>query len=293
MNRIRLTAKTDGGHDADMRIGDIQVTRVLELELPVPPDVLPIGTDPPALAQRCDWAKPHFVSPDGSTIFALTATCVRTPDALVVVDPCISYDDRFAQGRDEQAAHFLDIVMSDAGFSPDDVDLVVNTPCDGLGWNVRPGPGEKLVSSFSNATHAWSRLEIERIAIDQREDSAVVRRLSDEGRVTLVDAPASLTGGVHVEPSPGHTPGNLDVWISSGDAHAVVVGDAVLSPMQLAEPGWTGLDMVDDAAPRLRRALFDRCVTDDVLMIGPHFGTPGAGRVAVEGEEWKLVAETV
>ena len=74
-------------------------------------------------------------------------------------------------------------------------------------------------------------------------------------------------------------------------ASAVVVGDHVLSPLQCADPDWAGLDMDPAASPRLRRTLLAECAERGTLMIGPHFGSPGAGRVRARGNAWVLDAE--
>ena len=71
----------------------------------------------------------------------------------------------------------------------------------------------------------------------------------------------------------------------------MVVGDHLLNAMQCQDPDWTGLDEMADAAPAVRRALLDECARRNTLVIGPHFGTPGAGRVRPDGDEWRLEAE--
>ncbi len=66
-----------------------------------------------------------------------------------------------------------------------------------------------------------------------------------------------------------------------------------MNPIQCADPDFTGLDFDSDASPGLRRALLEECVEKNALMIGPHFGTPGAGRVRRAGDVWMLEVEAV
>ena len=109
--------------------------------------------------------------------------------------------------------------------------------------------------------------------------------------IDRIDAPYSITPEITMHPSPGHTSGNTDIWIESDGECAVLVGDHILNPLQCADPEWTGLDEHPDASPRIRRALLQDCAARNALMIGPHFGGPGAGRVRPLGDSWLLEAE--
>lgn len=289
-----MTSARAGGHDAWMwHVGAARITRVLEIEVPAPRELLAIGEDPDALVERNTWAQPHFVSPEGLAVFALAATCVEIGDARVVVDPCISFDARM-QGPSaiDQAVAFLDGAMPAAGWDPGTVDLVVNTHVDGVGWNTRPQEqGDGSRSAFPNARHVWSATEIETVSAEGRPDAEALQLLLDAGRVEAVDPPCDLTEGVRIVPSAGHTAGNVDVWIESDGDDAVVAGDAILSPLQAADPGWAGLDAFPERAAELRRELLARCAERGTLLIGPHFGSPGAGRVVADGDAWRINAE--
>ena len=56
------------------------------------------------------------------------------------------------------------------------------------------------------------------------------------------------------------------------------------------DPEWTGLDQHPDESPAIRRALLQECAARNALMIGVHFGSPGAGRVRPIGDAWRLEA---
>jgi glyoxylase-like metal-dependent hydrolase (beta-lactamase superfamily II) len=276
-------------------VGALRVVRALELEFPLGPAILPVGRDPAKLVSQCSWAHPHFVTPGGDVVFALCALGVVSDGQRIVIDPCCSFDLR-RENPDirERAAALLDDALPAAGFAPDDVDLVVNTHLDGVGWNVRPGP-DGWVPAFPNARNVWTQLELDRVARDASADDpgdhASLAPLREAGRIDGVSASHRVTEEIVFRPSPGHTEGNVDIWIESEGECAVVVGDHVLNPMQCADPDWTGLDMQSDASPGIRRALLEECEARDALMIGPHFGSPGAGRVRREGDVWRLDPE--
>jgi len=275
------------------RVGELEVFRVLELEFPLGPAILPIGSEPEALLARAGWAVPEFVTGSGDVVFALGATCLLSEGRKLVLDPCLSFDLR-RENPDigERAAAFFG-AMDRAGFPADEVDLVINTHIDGVGWNVRPGP-EGWRPAFPKAQHLFPAADLERVA--QSDDPAAARDalslgpLREAGRIDAV-RPGAVTAHVSLRSSPGHTPGNVDIWIESEGQSAVVVGDHVLNPLQCADPDWAGLDMDAGASGRVRRALLAECAERNTLLIGPHFGSPGAGRVQADGAVWRLRAE--
>ena len=274
------------------KVGDLELVRVVELEFPLAPTILPIGREPTALVARSTWARPHFVTEGGDIVFALSALALVSGGQRIVIDPCLSFDLR-RENPDiaERAAALLDDLLPAAGFAPDRVDLVLNTHVDGVGWNVRPRP-EGWVPSFPNARALFTRLEIERVRAAehpaQARDAQSLAPLFEAGLVDAVEAPLQLTPEISLRPSPGHTVGNVDIWIESQGESAVVVGDHILNPLQCADPDWTDLDAQAERAPSVRRALLEECAARDTLVIGPHFGSPGAGRVRADGATWRL-----
>jgi glyoxylase-like metal-dependent hydrolase (beta-lactamase superfamily II) len=278
------------------RVGGLEIVRAVELEIPLGPAILPIGRNPAALSAACDWARPHFVTEAGDVIFALSALGVVSEGVRVVIDPCCSFDLRRENPDiEERAAHLLDQLLPEAGFAPETVDLVVNTHFDGVGWNVRPRDG-RWVPAFPNARHVWPRIDIDSAlapstpAEDREAAARVLAPLLDAGLLDRVDAPHAVTSQISMHPSPGHTSGNTDIWIESGGESAVVVGDHLVNPLQCSDPDWTGLDENPSQSPGIRRALLQECAARDALMIGPHFGSPGAGRVRPVGDSWRLEA---
>jgi glyoxylase-like metal-dependent hydrolase (beta-lactamase superfamily II) len=280
-----------GGSDRVQRfhVGGLEVVRMVELEFPLGREVLPVGRDPEALAASAAWARPHFVTDDGAVVFAVSTVGLVSEGRRVLIDPCMSFDLRRGNPDIEQKAdEYLDGLLPLAGFAPEEVELVVNTHIDGVGWNVRPGPAGWR-PTFPKARSIWTQCELDRVAGGDFAEKEALRPLLDAGAVDGVEAPCQITPHVRLSPSPGHTIGNVDVWIESEGACAVIVGDHLLNPLQCADPDWTGLDMESDAAPRIRRALLEECEARDALVIGPHFGRPGAGRVRRNGETWELV----
>src|SRR5262249_27489865 len=76
-------------------------------------------------------------------------------------------------------------------------------------------------------------------------------------RLRPVGSGTTIAPGVTVTITPGHTPGHLCVIVSSGGRRAMLLGDAIVCPVQLDEPTWQSMSDVDPAlARRVRERLF-------------------------------------
>ncbi len=291
-----------------LQVGDAAVTIVQELAMPTSARWLfPDAPDPFAILERArPWLEPHFLDADGHLVQSIQSYVVRTPGMLVVIDTGIGNDKHrpggFA-GWDMRSGPFLDDLRA-AGCAPEEVDVVLNTHMHGdhVGWNTRLVDG-RWVPTFPNARYVFARPEWEHWQREAERAEGSTRQLVedslqpvfDAGRVDLVPTDHRLADGLWFEPSPGHTPGHVNVRLSSRGADAVFVGDAFHSPIQCAAPGERpALDRPEaaGAAAATRRAILARYAGTDVLMLGAHFAPPSAGRVRVAGDAYRFDAVT-
>jgi glyoxylase-like metal-dependent hydrolase (beta-lactamase superfamily II) len=101
-----------------------------------------------------------------------------------------------------------------------------------------------------------------------------------------------VTDEVWLEPTPGHTPGHVSVRIASRGEEAVITGDMVHHPVQLAEPSWgSHPDAQPERAVDTRRAFVDRYADRDTLVIGTHFSGPSAGWIVRDGDSCRVDVE--
>jgi len=94
--------------------------------------------------------------------------------------------------------------------------------------------------------------------------------------------------GVRAISTPGHTPGHTSYHIGSGGQQLIVLGDVTnIRALNLTNPGW---HLVFDGDPATaeagRRKIFDRIVADKVTATGYHWGMPGAGTLAKDGNSY-------
>ena len=112
------------------------------------------------------------------------------------------------------------------------------------------------------------------------------------GLADLVEEEADLGGGLRLEPTPGHTPGHVSLWVESRGERALLTGDFVHHPVQCAEPHWAEVGDEDaDRARATRRRLFERAAATRALVLGTHFASRPGGRIRADGDVWRFEPE--
>ncbi len=81
-------------HSLTWQIGNVKVTRVVEIELPGLQFILPDAT--PENCSQINWLFPHFVTPEGDPIAAVQTFIVESQGARIMVDTCIGNDKTLA-----------------------------------------------------------------------------------------------------------------------------------------------------------------------------------------------------
>jgi glyoxylase-like metal-dependent hydrolase (beta-lactamase superfamily II) len=279
------------------KIGDVTITRLVEQEFPVTySEKHPFMPDarPEALA-AIPWLYPDFVTAEGHLRLSIHALLVDSPGLRLVVDTCVGNDRprRMLGGRSLSSA-FLQH-LTDTGWSRQSVDVVVCTHLhvDHVGWNTMMQDGH-WVPTFPNARYLIGREEFEHWrTVDDGEHPAIladsIKPIFDAGLAELVEMDHRLSQEIHLKPTPGHTPGHVSVIIESQGETAIISGDAIHHPCQMAHPDWTlPFDSDPEAAVATRVALLEEVADQPILLIGTHFAAPTAGHVRRDGEAFRL-----
>jgi glyoxylase-like metal-dependent hydrolase (beta-lactamase superfamily II) len=278
------------------RIGDATITKVVELEATGGSRfILPDATRDAVLG--IDWLHPHFMDADGRLIMSIHALIVETPDRRIIVDTCLGNDkQRAIPGWHMRTGPFLDD-LAGAGYPRESIDTVLCTHLhvDHVGWNTILVDG-KWVPTFPNARYLIGRQEFDHWkghgpANTRGDDpfSDSVKPVFDAGLVDFVESDHGICPEIRLEPTPGHTPGHVSVRISSKGEEALITGDVMHHPCQMAHPEWaSAADSDADQARATRQALLDRCADAPLLVIGTHFAGPTAGHVVRDGRVYRF-----
>ncbi|WP_433282813.1 MBL fold metallo-hydrolase [Pseudonocardia xinjiangensis] len=245
------------------------------------------------------WLRPHFVDNRGMLLSKIQALVIDTGSRRIIVDTCLGNGkERAVPNWSGLQLPFLEDLAA-AGYPTESIDTVVCTHLhvDHVGWNTRLEDGA-WVPTFPNARYLFVRGEYQYWNEAGYADEPIledsITPVMEAGLVDLVAADHVLLdeGGtvVRFEPTFGHTPAHVSVVIESVGRRAVISGDLIHHPVQMAIPNWASrFDYDADATRATRKAFLDRYADGSTLVIGTHFATPSAGKiVALDAGTWKL-----
>src|SRR6185369_4676034 len=97
-----------------------------------------------------------------------------------------------------------------------------------------------------------------------------------------------ITNEVSLIPTVGHTPGHVSVRVASHGEEALITGDFMHHPCQIARPEWSSTaDSDPDAALQTRGHMLTRLADTPILVIGTHFAGRTAGHVVRDGDAFR------
>lgn len=278
------------------RIGDVTVTKVIELEATGGSRFLLPQATPDAI-KPIAWLRPHFADENGRLRMSIHTFLVETPDRRIVVDTCLGNDkeNRHITTWNNLQTRFLSDI-AEAGYPRASIDTVLCTHLhvDHVGWNTMK-VGDTWVPTFPNARYLMGRTEYEHWSrVSDRPDMRFiladsVTPIMDAGLADLVETHHRLCPEISLIPTIGHTPGHVSVRISSRGEEALITGDFMHHPCQIAHPEWsTNADTDRDQGIRTRLDMFEKLAGTPILVIGTHFAGATAGHIVRDGEAYRL-----
>jgi glyoxylase-like metal-dependent hydrolase (beta-lactamase superfamily II) len=285
-------------HIRHWQVGDVSIARIVEVNGWEDDITMLLPDADPAFVQGFPWMRPHFATPDGKMIISFQCFVLRSQGRTAMIDTCIGNDRQreFPVFTNMQTTFLEDLEA--AGYPHEEVTDVLCTHLhfDHVGWNTRLVDG-KWVPTFPQARYLFGRREYEHWKhlhethgyhdLHHMDDS--VMPVLDAGLVEFIDPDFRLTDEVSLIPTPGHTPGHVSVLIQSEGHSAVITGDMMHSPIQIAVPEREArFDMDKSAAARTRGDFVRRFNGTPTLVIGSHFSEPTAGHIVPDGSCWKF-----
>jgi glyoxylase-like metal-dependent hydrolase (beta-lactamase superfamily II) len=284
------------------QIGDVEIARIVEVNAFEDDISMLLPEAGPAFVQQFPWLVPHFATPAGKMIISFQCFVLRSQGHSVMIDTCIGADRQreFDVFTNLQTTFLDDLV--EAGFPHEEITDVLCTHLhfDHVGWNTRK-VNDLWVPTFPQARYLFGRKEWAHWKhlrdtngyhhMEHLTDS--IDPVMDAGLVEFIDPDFKLTDEVTLMPTPGHTPGHVSVLIQSQGQSAIITGDMMHNPIQIAVPATEArFDMDKSQAARTRSEFVNRYTGTNTLVIGSHFSDPSAGHIVRDGAAWKLKTES-
>jgi glyoxylase-like metal-dependent hydrolase (beta-lactamase superfamily II) len=265
------------GRHRSFMIGGFEVTTILGGTTPRegPQGIFGMNVSPEEFAAV---SAAHFLSTDVAQ-FYFTPTVVNTGAALVLFDTGLN-------------AAATTAALADAGYMPDQIDIVVLTHMHGdhIGGLMNDG-----VPTFANARYVTGQAEFDHWAAAGNEGfDTNVRPMAE--KMTFLGDGQDVVSGITGMAAFGHTPGHMVYRLESDGAGLVIFADLANHPVwSLARPDWeVRFDADKAAAAASRRKVLGMIAADRIPAVGYHMPFPAVGYVAPgsDGAEFRWVPES-
>jgi glyoxylase-like metal-dependent hydrolase (beta-lactamase superfamily II) len=285
-------------HMKTWAVGGVEITRLVEVWKWEDDIGMALEGAKASIVQTQPWLLPHHATPEGRMFINFQAFVIKAGKRRIMIDTCVGADrEREFPVFTHMQTTFLEDLES-IGIKPTDVDTVLCTHLhfDHVGWNTRLVDG-RWVPTFPKARYLFSRKEYDHWqmlrdtggyhAINHLKDS--VDPIVAAGLVDFINHDHQISDEIRLLPTPGHTPDHVSVLVSSQGKQAVITGDVMHHPIQVAMPGHAAtFDMDKQKGSKTRVEFVKRFEEKPVLVIGSHFADPGAGYIVRHGDAWKL-----
>ncbi|MGX0904657.1 glyoxylase-like metal-dependent hydrolase (beta-lactamase superfamily II) [Roseovarius sp. MBR-79] len=253
-------------------LGAFEVTTLLAATAPRPDPQTIFGLN--VSAEEFNAVSAAANLPTDQAQFFFTPTVVNTGAELVLFDTGLNPDGIVS-------------ALNEAGYTPDQVDVVVITHMHGdhIGGLMRDG-----APTFANARYVTASTEFDHWAGAGNERfDANMRPLAEKTAMTADGA--SVASGITAMAAHGHTPGHTAYMLESEGKSLLIAADfANHYVWSLAHPDWeVRFDMDKEAAAATRRRLLGMLSADRIPFVGYHMPWPGLGYVETAGDGFRYV----
>ena len=269
------------------QLGDFEITTIADgaIQLDGPHPIFGNNQSPEDVQA---YAQENFLSPSRMEI-SFTPVIVNTGSELVM------FDTGNGAGRRPNAGK-LATMLSAAGYTPDQIDVVVLTHFhpDHIGGLMEDGK-----PLFPNARYVMPETEYQFWTSPDRMGSPMegVAKLTESNvkphaeKATFIKDGADVAPGIRAVGAPGHTPGHTAYLIESAGKPFLLWGDTTNHYiLSMQKPEWhVSFDVDKDLAVKSRKTILDMAATDRIPATGYHMPFPAVGYVEKAGDGYRWV----
>ena len=272
----------------DHYLGNIKISKVLEYVEQQTPEFVLKDFDNNIVEENSDWLFPNFMDKKTNNfLFSFHSFLLKTDKVNILIDTCVGNNkSRPLPNWNMRQGNYIRNLKT-KNINPNDIDYVMCTHlhADHVGWNTKLIDG-KWVPTFPNAKYVFSKIDYEffnnvkenQPGFQSMNDS--VKPIVEAGQASLVNNDIDITNEISLIPSPGHTPGHYCVDIKSNNSHAILTGDLIHHPIQIAKPEWkTNFCNNPQHAANTRKNFVESFTDTKTMILAAHFAEPTAGKI--------------
>ncbi len=211
----------------------------------------------------------------------------------------VLFDTGFGEGGREAGNGRLVEGLAAAGYTPEDVTVVVLTHMHG---DHIGGLMEKGKPAFPKARYVFGQVEYDFWTDTKRAGTpaegghkavlANVKPLAE--KATFIGDGAEVVPGITAIAAFGHSPGHMIFNVESNDKRLILTADTANHfVLSLQRPDWeVRFDMDKAAAAATRKRVFDMVATDRVAFLGYHMPFPAVGYVEKQETGYRFVPKS-
>lgn len=276
------------------QIGEVEIFQIVEME----ENEIFSSFIPEAKHEnikKIPWLYPNFADERGELKALVQSFLIKSSGKNILIDTCNgnAKDRPNVKEWSNLNTDYLNKFYS-VGIKLEEIDFVACTHLhfDHVGWNTKKENGE-YKPTFPNAKYLFSKQEYE-YWIKKPEKEMIddfngiddsVTPIVNAGLAQFIVDDYKLDNQISLFPTPGHTPHHISVKIESIGKTAIITGDVMHHPCQIAKPDWTtGADTYPEQTVETRKKFLQEVKDKDMLVIGTHFANPVAGKVKRLGD---------
>ena len=273
------------------KLGAFEITTILDGALAIP-KVHPIFGKNQKLADVQAYLTASHLPVDKMKI-SFTPVIVNTGKEVVL------FDAGYGEERRAKGAGRLAAALASAGFSADQIDVVVITHChpdhvSGLMEGDKPVFPKARYVTGDVEYNFWSNKDLltstnKNMVRRAKAVHANVVPLAD--KMKFIKPGADVVTGITSVQAFGHTPGHMCYHIESNGKRILIFADTTNHyAVSLAKPDWHCVfDMDAEAAVVTRKKILDMVATDKIPAAGYHMPFPAVGYVDKKGAGFQWV----